>query len=187
VSRIPPAPPEQYVPLFGEDPPLRQRIYAWNPGVAAPFAEFMERFRTASVLSDRLVELVRLRVAFHNQCRSCMAVRYASGAEAGVTDELVCSLERPAEAEDLTPAEKAALAFADLFATDHLAIDDETFAGLGEHFTEAELVDLCFQVAMFVGVGRMNAVLDLVDDLPAEYAERDVELAPWRLEPATRG
>jgi alkylhydroperoxidase family enzyme len=115
-----------------------------------------------------------------------MAIRYSSGAEDGVTDELVCSLERPADSPDLTPAEKAALAFADLFATDHLAITDETFAGLREHFAEAELVDLCFQVAMFVGVGRMNAVLDLVDDLPEEYAERGTVLAPWSLEPAQR-
>lgn len=184
MSRIPPAPPEQYVPLFGEDPPLRQQIYAWNPALAVPFAEFMGTFRTGSSLSGRLVELVRLRVAFHNQCRSCMAVRYSSGTDAGVTEELVCSLEAPAEADDLTAAEKAALGFADLFATDHLAIDDDTFAGLREHFTEAELVDLCFQVAMFVGVGRMNAVLDLVDDLPDAYAERGVELAPWTLAPA---
>lgn len=30
-------------------------------------------------LSPRLVELVRLRVAFHNQCRTCMAMRYQIG------------------------------------------------------------------------------------------------------------
>jgi AhpD family alkylhydroperoxidase len=186
MSRIPPAPADHYVPLFGAHPPLRQQIYAWNPAIAVPFAEFMGRFRDASCLPARMVELVRLRVAFHNQCRSCMAVRYSAGAEDGVTEELVCSLERPAEAADLTPAEKAALAFADLFATNHLAITDETFAGLRDHFTEPELVDLCFQVAMFVGVGRMNAVLDLVDDLPEEYAERGTVLAPWSLEPAQR-
>jgi AhpD family alkylhydroperoxidase len=186
MSRIPPAPTDQYVRLFGEHPPLRQQIYAWNPAIAAPFTEFMSRFRDASCLPARMVELVRLRVAFHNQCRSCMAVRYSAGAEDGVTEELVCSLERPAEATDLTSAEKAALAFADLFATNHLAISDETFAGLREHFSEPELVDLCFQVAMFVGVGRMNAVLDLVDDLPEEYAERGTVLAPWSLEPAQR-
>lgn len=186
MSRIPPAPPEQYVPLFGEHPPLRQQIYAWNPAIAVPFAEFMGRFRDASCLPARMVELVRLRVAFHNQCRSCMAIRYSAGAEDGVTEALVCSLERPTEAPDLTSAEKAALGFADLFATNHLAITDETFADLRTYFSDAELVDLCFQVAMFVGVGRMNAVLDMVDDLPEEYAERGTVLAPWALPPAQR-
>jgi AhpD family alkylhydroperoxidase len=186
MSRIPPAPPEQYVPLFGEHPPLRQQIYAWNPRVAVPWVEFSTRFHAVSDLPARLLELVRLRIAFHNQCRSCMAIRYSAGAEAGVTEDLVCSLERPAEAPDLTAAEKAALGFADLFATDHLAITDATVAGLREHFSEPELVELLFQVAMFVGMGRMNAVLDLVDDLPEEYAERGTVLAPWTLAPAQR-
>ncbi len=56
MSRIPPAPNEQFVALFGESPPLRQQIYAWNPAVAAPFAQFMRTLRTSSTLSDSLVE-----------------------------------------------------------------------------------------------------------------------------------
>jgi len=186
MSRIPPAPREQYEPLFGENPPLRQQIYAWNPRVAQPWVEFSTRFRDATDLPPRLVELVRLRVAFHNQCRSCMAIRYRAGTEAGVTEDLVCSLERPAEAPDLTAAEKVALELADRFATDHLSVDDELFDRLREHFTEPQLVELLFQLAFFVGMGRMNAVLDMVDDLPEEYAERGTVLAPWTLEPAQR-
>ena len=58
-------------------------------------------------LSPRLVELVRLRIAFFNQCRSCMAIRYADARAAGVDEDLVCSLERPAQADNLTPAERA--------------------------------------------------------------------------------
>ena len=32
----------------------------------------------SATLSPRLIELVRLRIAFHNQCSSCMAVRNSS-------------------------------------------------------------------------------------------------------------
>ena len=42
-------------------------------------------------LPERLIELVRLRVAFHNQCRSCMAIRYKDAIEDGLTEDLVCS------------------------------------------------------------------------------------------------
>ena len=42
--------------------------------------------------------------------------------------------------DDLTPAERAALRFADLFATNHLAIDDAVYDDLRLHFTEGELV-----------------------------------------------
>jgi AhpD family alkylhydroperoxidase len=184
MSRIPPAPLETYEPLVGADAPLRQRIYAQAPGIAGPYLTYMKALRENSVLPRRLVELVRLRVSFHNQCRSCMAIRYSDGLQDGITEDLVCSLEKPSEAPDLTPAERAALAFADKMATDHLSVSDETFALLGQHFSDQELMDLCFQVATFVGYGRMGSALAMTDDLPEEYTDPDAVLAPWTQRPA---
>ena len=183
MSRIPPAAPETYAPLFGVDAPLRQQIYAQAPEIAGPYITFMKALREASVLPRRLVELVRLRISFHNQCRSCMAIRYADGLEDGLTEDLVCSLEKPSEAPDLTDAERAALEFADKMATDHLSVTDDTFAMLAEHFTDQERMELCFQVATFVGYGRMGSALAMTDDLPEEYADPDAVLAPWRQTP----
>ena len=63
------------------------------------FGKAMFRFAGArwqnSRLPRRLLELVRLRVAFHNQCRSCMAMRYQSAIDDGLTEGLVCSLAGP--------------------------------------------------------------------------------------------
>ncbi len=59
-------------------------------------------------LPPRLLELVRLRVAFHNQCRSCMSLRSAEAIEDGMTEALVCELVSPEEAPDLTQRERAA-------------------------------------------------------------------------------
>jgi AhpD family alkylhydroperoxidase len=171
------------IPLFGADAPIRQQVYAQAPSVAGAYMQFQKSLRENGVLPRRLVELVRLRVSFHNQCRTCMSIRYADSLEDGVTDGLVCSLERPQEADDLTDAEKAALAYADKLATDHLAITDEMFARLYDHFSVAEVMELCFQVATFVGFGRMVAVLAITDDLPREYADPDAVLAPWRQTP----
>src|SRR3954451_19811065 len=122
MSRIAPAPAEVFGPMFGVDAPLRQQVYAQAGPVARDYLDWQTALREKSVLARRLVELVRLRVAFHNQCRSCMAMRYSTAAEDGVDEHLVCSLEKPQESDDLTEAEKAALALADRFATDHLAI-----------------------------------------------------------------
>lgn len=183
MSRVPPAAREQYEPLFGADAPLRQRVYAQAPGIAGPYLQFMRALRENGTLPRRLVELVRLRVSFHNQCRTCMSIRYADALDAGLTDGLVCSLEHPEEADDLTGAEKAALAFADQMATDHLAVTDMTFARLYEHFDDQQVMELCFQVATFVGYGRMGAVLAMTEDLPEEYADPDAVLAPWEQTP----
>jgi alkylhydroperoxidase family enzyme len=131
----------------------------------------------SGTLPRRLTELVRLRIAFWNQCRSCMSVRYDPGA---VSEELVCSLERPEEAEDLTDAEKAALRFADLMATNHLAIDETVYDDLRRHFTEGELVELGLHCAEYVGYGRMAATWALHEHLDGRYrAPREESYTPW--------
>ena len=178
MSRLAPAPAEIYEPLFGPEAPLRVQIYAQRPEIAAKFVEFGQLMRDEHILPARLLELVRLRVAFHNQCRSCMSVRYSYGIEDGLTEGLVCSLERPEEADDLTDAERSAIGYADLMATNHLAVDDATFAGLREHFSQPEIMELCFHVAFYVGFGRMAMSLNMVDDLPEGY-RADGLIAPW--------
>lgn len=182
MSRIPPAPPSVYEPLFGADAPVRRQVHAQASHLTQAYVAWMTALRTEGLLPGRLVELVRLRVAFHNQCRSCMSIRYSTGA---VDEGLVCSLEEPEEAADLTEPERAALAYADLMATDHLRVDDSTFARLHEHFTPPEVMELCLLVGSFVGYGRMDSSLDLTDDLPEEYADHSAELAPWRTAPVT--
>jgi alkylhydroperoxidase family enzyme len=126
------------------------------------------------------MELVRLRIAFHNQCRSCMSIRYQSALDDGLTEDAVCSLEHPAEAPDLTKAERAALRFADLFATNHLAIGDEVYDELRKHFSEDQLVALGLHCAICVGLGRLAATWHVVDDVPEEFrGDSGAPLAPW--------
>jgi AhpD family alkylhydroperoxidase len=183
VSRVAPAERAQYEPLVGVGAPLRQQIYAQAATIVGPYLTYMKALRDNGTLPRRLVELLRLRISFHNQCRTCMSIRYSDGLDDGITEGLVCSLEKPQESDDLTTAEKAALAFADKFATDHLSISDEDFAKLYGHFTVQEVMELCFQVATFVGYGRMGAILAMTEDLPVEYNDPDAVLAPWRQTP----
>lgn len=155
------------------------RVLAQRPDLTTAFLSFRGDLGAATLLPARLVELVRLRVAFHNQCRSCMALRSATAVEDGLTEALVCSLERPEEAGDLTEREKAALHYADLMATDHLAADDAVFDRLRAVFTEPEIVELGVHLAVFVGFGRLSATWDLVDDLPDRYGDRTGPVTPW--------
>lgn len=180
MTRVKSAPPEQYEPLFGPDAPLNLRIHANRPELATAFASFATTVMfERSQLPLRLVEIVRLRIAFHNQCRSCMALRYSPGAEAGVDEGVVCSLERPHEAPDLTDAELAALDYCDLFATNHLAIDDAVYDHLRESFTEPEIVELGVLCALCVGFGRLDASWDMVDELPEHFRRRGATITPW--------
>jgi AhpD family alkylhydroperoxidase len=148
------------------------------PAVAEALGSLNAALRANGTLSPRLLELVRLRIAFFNQCRSCIAVRYQSAIDDGLDEDAVCSLERPADAENLSDAERSALRFAELFATDHLAIDDAVYDELRQHFTEDELVELGLHCAIALGVGRLSATWDVSDDLP-ESRRSSERLAPW--------
>lgn len=154
------------------------RYFAHCPEQALGLMGFGGALKRNRSLPDRLVELVRLRVAFFNQCRSCMAIRYSDAVADGVTEGLVCSLERPQEAENLSAAEKAAIRYGELMATDHLAIDDKVYADLRQHFSEAQIVELGMTVAFFVGFGRLAATYHMVEELPEAFRTAET-IAPW--------
>ena len=156
------------------------RMFAHTPEISKGLVAFGGAIKSHRSLPDRLVELVRLRVAFHNQCRSCMAIRYQDGVDAGIDEDLVCSLEKPQEAEDLSDAEKAAIEYGELFATNHLAIDDSVYENLRKYFSEAEVVELSITVAWFVGIGRLAATYHIVEELPEAFQNENSEkLTPW--------
>lgn len=155
------------------------RYFAHCPDIALGMMSFAGALKMHRTLSERLVELVRLRIAFFNQCRSCMAIRYRDAQADGVTEDLVCSLERPQEAENLTAAEKAAVQYGEYMATDHLRIDDDVYAGLREHFSEAQIVELGMICAFFVGFGRLAATYHMVDELPEAFKAETGAISPW--------
>lgn len=159
-------------------------LLAHRPGVAKAFARLFGAIKQEHTLPARLLELVRLRLAFHNQCRSCMAIRYSDSIEDGLTEDLVCSLEKPMEASNLTEAEKAAVAFADKFANNHLAIDDSVYDGLRVHFTEGELVELGAWCATMLGFGRLAATWHMTENLPSDFQQiSDKPITPWQAAP----
>jgi AhpD family alkylhydroperoxidase len=156
-------------------------IIARLPAAAEALASLTAALRADGILPPRLLELVRLRIAFFNQCRSCIAVRYQSAIDDGLDEDAVCSLERPADADNLSAAERAALRFAELFATNHLAIDDAVYDELRTHFSEDQLVVLGLHCAMSLGIGRLTATWDVSEDLPETTAASGSfgGLAPW--------
>ena len=92
------------------------------------------------------------------------------------------AIDGAGEAPDLTEAERAALHFADLFATAHLKIDEEAYDALRNHYTESELVELGILCAYAVGFGRLAATWHVVDHLPDSFNEVGVAagaITPW--------
>lgn len=154
-------------------------ILAQAPHMAMANFSFAARAASGQKLPARLLELVRLRIAFHNQCRSCMAMRYDAALQDGLTEDLVCSLEKPMEAQNLSERERAAVQYADIFATNHHSIDDDAINHLREHFTDEEIVELGMYSGYFLGLGRFLASLDIVEELPEDLQDKTKMAAPW--------
>ena len=159
------------------------RFFAHRPELALGLGAFGGALKRNRQLPERLMELMRLRIAFHNQCRSCMAIRYPDAIEAGLYETLVCSLERPQDAPDLTDAERAALAFADKFATDHWAIGHGDYEALRVNFSEPQLVELGLLCALCLGVGRLARTWDMTAELPDAFRQGAERIGPWQGEP----
>ena len=65
------------------------------------------------------------------------------------------------EDAELPYREKLAVRFAQRMAIDHQNIDDEFFAELRGEFTDPEIFELGMITGMFIGYGRLLAMLDL--------------------------
>jgi alkylhydroperoxidase family enzyme len=64
-----------------------------------------------------------------------------------------------AHADLFTPAERAALAFAERMTTDAHGVDEEVWAELRAHFDEGQIVELAAVIGLFNYFNRFNDAL----------------------------
>jgi alkylhydroperoxidase family enzyme len=111
-------------------------------------------------LSAREKELVRLRIATLNGCRTCKAARLARDT---VTEDEATGVDVYESTSSFTDRERAAIRLAETMAVDHFAIDDDFVRELREHFDEGELLELMMMAGQYIGFGRVLAILQLED------------------------
>jgi alkylhydroperoxidase family enzyme len=90
----------------------------------------------------------------------------------GITEELYTHLDLDyRQRPDYSDAEKVAIEYTERFALDHLAIDDELFRRLLEHFDPGDVLELTVIIARHLGFGRLTQVLGLDVDCPVDLNE----------------
>jgi alkylhydroperoxidase family enzyme len=125
-----------------------------------PWHSNVEGAEDAATLSPRLKELVRLRIAVLNGCVTCQSARLAP-------DDIPEDQAVGVWAEDFaanpkySDAERAAVEFAERMAVDHHNIGDADIEALGEHFDDAEILELMMMAGQYIGFGRTLAILQL--------------------------
>ena len=95
-----------------------------------------------SQLPVREREAARWTIALINDCAVCRDTRARDGEAAGAGEPFYAEVTDWRAATGLSARERLAAEFAERFAIDHLAMDDELWGRLHDAFSEAELADL---------------------------------------------
>ena len=104
-------------------------------------------------------EAARWTIALINDCVVCQDTRARDGEARGVDEGFYGEVGNWRESTVLSERERLAAEFAQRFALDHLAMDDELWARLHAAFDDGELADLTICCGMFLGSGRALAVM----------------------------
>jgi AhpD family alkylhydroperoxidase len=125
--------------------------------------------------SHQTQELVNMRVSQINGCGACLEFHARELAKLGETNERLLTLAGWRETTYFTPAERAALAFAEAatrLADRGEAVSDEVWAEAARHYSETELAALVVQVGMINLWNRLNVA---TGQLAGKLSEADVK------------
>ncbi len=109
-----------------------------------------------STLGKALIELVNLRVSQINGCAYCLELHAASLRAGGMPEAKLDSLAGWRVSPHFSERERAALAWTDALvhvATSHAP--DDAFDPLRQYFSDAEISDLCFVIALMSAFNRL--------------------------------
>jgi 4-carboxymuconolactone decarboxylase len=129
-----------------------------------PFADgwngMLGAVRGASTLPADIRELAILRVASRNGADYEWVAHEPLARQAGLGDEQIAAIRGGGGGGGLSPAQWAALGYADAM-TLHVTVPGEVFDAVRGHFSEQELLELTVTVAAYNMVSRVLVALEV--------------------------
>jgi alkylhydroperoxidase family enzyme len=127
--------------------------------MATGMGKFSQAVYGNSKLPVREREAARWTIALINHCEVCQDTRAKDASEHKIDDGFYGEVAGWATSDVLTAREKLAAEFAQRFALDHQAMDDDFWTRLRAQFSDDEVADLIICCGMFLGLGRAMAVV----------------------------
>lgn len=137
------------------------RTLALVPEIMITAAAHMQAIFNSGTVPKKLKELLTVRVSQVNACAYCLASHTMLLKQLGATDETIAELEAWEASGAFTPAEKAALAFAEQMTRDANRVDDALWNDLKAHFSDSEIVELAAVIGLFNYFNRFNNALQV--------------------------
>jgi alkylhydroperoxidase family enzyme len=135
------------------------RVFGLRPNLYAAWRDFEAVFWERGLLEPGLLELCRLRVAQLLGCESALGLRHGPAGLPAVSERRVEALDDWASSPLFSAAERACLAFAEMFVRDPHAIADADAAAVVEQLGQKGLVALCEWLALCDGFSRFRIAL----------------------------
>ena len=135
--------------------PKRLPYYTLSPEAYQGFGATKKALEKSS-LGKQLIELVWLRMSQINGCAFCLEMHAKALRAGGMADAKLDSLGGWRVGEHFTERERAALAWAEaLTHVDQTHAPDEDFEPLKAHFSDVEISDLTFAIALMSAFNRL--------------------------------
>jgi len=144
-----------------------------NPPKVAPGAYKamlgLETYVHGSGLEHSLIELVKMRASQINGCAFCLDMHSKDARKAGESEARLYLLPAWRESPLYSARERAALAWTEsLTQVSEKGAPDDVYAGLAEHFSEKERVDLTLLIVAINGWNRLAIGFALQPAVTAE-------------------
>jgi alkylhydroperoxidase family enzyme len=146
---------------YGTPRPESQAIRAHVPAVFWSFANSWRDVFHTGIADHAIKELCRLYVSRSVLCEFCGNQRSIKAAKTGdVAEDHVKDLINFESSDRYDERQKAALSYAEAITWD-LPVDDKFWARLHKHFSEPELVEIGYFIALTMGQQRWLRLLDI--------------------------
>jgi alkylhydroperoxidase family enzyme len=144
----------------GTPRPESQAVRAHVPAVFWSFANSWRDVFKNGVADHAIKELCRIYVSRSVKCEYCGNQRSMKAARQGIVEDDYMDLINFESSSRYDERQKAALSYAEAITWD-LAVDDAFWARLHRHFSEPELVEIGYFVALTMGQQRWLRTLDI--------------------------
>lgn len=140
---------------IGSDPSM-VRLLNYRADLIPPFFEFYLKLRGDGLLPARVKEMARFQIANLNGCAYCLQSLSTLAEQQGLTDAHITEMTvRPPGL--YTEQELAAMDLARAMWNNASAAgkDKSLIDRLHKHFTDGQVVELTWALAMYIGLGKM--------------------------------
>ncbi len=149
-------------------------MWSLRPDLDIAAQAFGTALQDAARLPLRVREAARIRIAYANGCIPCSQARPEDAERFGLDEDFYAHAADPARRGDYGVQEALALRFAECFAGGAETFNDALWADLNTAFAPSELLELAILCAKWLGLGRLNAIMDISQSCPIRFpAEQD--------------